>query len=78
MSEFKTIVEQFKDNQKKLAEVMLHEFDTAKQERNSLKEQVALLHEGQTAIRSELRLKPNFEVIEEIEKRLTRLENKVA
>ncbi|MCD4812656.1 hypothetical protein K8S19_03065 [bacterium] len=78
MGEFKTVVEHFEENQKKMAEVMLYEFKNAGEERQSLKEQVALLHEGQTMIRSELRLKPGFEVIEELEKRVTRLENKVA
>jgi hypothetical protein len=54
MSEFKTVVERFEENQKKSVEVMQHEFKGAKAERSSLKEQVALLHEGQTAIRVQL------------------------
>jgi polyhydroxyalkanoate synthesis regulator phasin len=71
MSEFKTVVEQFKKNQQKIVEVMQHEF-------GNVKEQIALLHEGQTAIRMELRQKPSLDIIEELERRVTRLENKVA
>ena len=99
MSEFKTVVERFEENQKKIVDVMQHEFGkiqhqfgdvqhqfgtvqhalgTMNGKIGNLQEQVALLHEGQTAIRTELRQKPSFDVIEELERRVTRLENKVA
>lgn len=113
MSEFKTVVERFEENQKKIVEVMQHEFgkinerfekvdqrfekvdqkfekvdqrfnkidqrfDKIENKITSLNEQVALLHEGQTAIRMELRQKPSLDMIEDLERRVTRLENKVA
>ena len=92
MSEFKTVVERFEENQKKIVEVMQHGFEVARDDRNTIKqqiqsmgtkisviqEQVGLLHEGQTSIRTELRQKPSLDVIGELERRVTRLENKVA
>ncbi|MCD4812358.1 hypothetical protein K8S19_01490 [bacterium] len=85
MSEFKTVVERFEENQKKIVEVMQHEFGKVEKrigehdkKFDSLHEQIALLHEGQTAIRTELRQKPSLDVIGELERRVTRLENKVA
>jgi ABC-type uncharacterized transport system ATPase subunit len=113
MTEFKMVVERFEENQKKITEVMLHEFRGVKQDVSSLKEQVGLLHEGQTvlkgqvgslqegqttirndvsalkgqvaslqegqtAIRSDLRRKVHYDEFEELEKRVTRLESKVA
>lgn len=44
----------------------------------SIKEQVALLLEGQTEIRAELRHKVSYDDFEKLEKRVTRLEAKVA
>jgi hypothetical protein len=103
MSEFKTVVEQFKDSQKKIVEVINHRFDKsdvrfakiekdlkktndvmtrefkiAHDERRSMREQIALLHEGQTGIRTDLREKASFKEVKELQKRVTRLENKLA
>ena len=99
MTEFKTVVERFEDNQKKIVEVMNHRFDRmeGRMDRmetdittikgditvmkggiHSLKHEVALLHEGQTAIRADLRKKVSYDDFEMLEKRVTRLENKVA
>ena len=81
MSEFKTVVERFEDNQKKIIEVMNHRFDTVytdmharKEDVSSLKEEVALLHEGQTAIRADLRRKVSYDDFEMLEKRVARIE----
>ncbi|MCK5240839.1 hypothetical protein KAR34_00170 [bacterium] len=81
MSEFKTVVERFEDNQKKIIEVMNHRFDKVetdmhaiKEDVSSLKEEVALLHEGQTAIRADLRRKVSYDDFEMLEKRVARIE----
>ncbi|MCD4813103.1 hypothetical protein K8S19_05370 [bacterium] len=90
MSEFKTVVERFEDNQKKIVEYMQHEFGSIHQQFgkvnkkldvhdrkfDSLHEQIALLHEGQTAIRAELRHKPSMEMFGDLDRRVTRLENR--
>ena len=117
MNEFKTVVEQFRDDQKKFLEVMNHKFDqqevrmtrqekksdsmmeqiallhegqtamkaelnTAKDERNGMRDQISLLHEGQTEIKAELKTELKSRVtyadFEQLEKRVMRLENKVA
>jgi hypothetical protein len=99
MSEFKTVVERFEENQKKVIEVMNHRFDQVDERFNvvdkeikvmkhdviglkdgvhSLKQEVALLHEGQTAIRADLRRKVSYDDFEMLEKRVARLECKVA
>jgi chromosome segregation ATPase len=44
----------------------------------SLRQEVALLHEGQTEIKHELRRKADAEDLAKLEMRVTRLENKVA
>ncbi len=64
MNEFKTVVESFRSEIKAL------------KERATFKEQFAFLNEGQNAIRSNLRHKADYKEIEELWKRVTRLEIK--
>ncbi|MCD4812165.1 hypothetical protein K8S19_00510 [bacterium] len=63
MNEFKTVVERFEDNQKKIIEVITHKFDNletrmTRQENksDSMMEQIAILHEGQTEMKAELKI----------------------
>jgi len=120
MSEFKTVVERFEDNQKKMIEVMNHRFDQQdirigrmeqrmggveqrmggveqqmggveqqmggmegrmgriEKQHVTMMEQIALLHEGQTEIKSELRSRVTNADFEKLEMRVVRLENRVA
>lgn len=85
MSEFKTVVERFEDNQQKIVEVMNYRFDkvdnelkTVNSKINTLNQEVALLHEGQTAIRADLRRKVSYDDFEMLEKRVARIETKIA
>ncbi len=110
MNEFKTVVERFEENQKKIVEVMNYRFDKIegrlermdtrqdkmeiRQDRmagslssleaktDSMMEQIALLHEGQTEIKAELRSglkdRVTYSDFTKLEKRVVRLENKVA
>jgi hypothetical protein len=92
MTEFKTVVEEFKSERKKMTEFMLHldekmvsgfqkmdaGFHRVTTDIASLKQQVALLHEGQTEIKSELRRKADYEDFAKLEKRVARLERKTA
>lgn len=69
MNEFKTVVESFRSDIKKVVEVMNHRFDKVendihglksdvqvlKSDMHIVKEEIALLHEGQTEIKAELR-----------------------
>lgn len=41
----------------------------------AIKQEIALLHEGQTAIRADLRRKVSYDDFEMLEKRVARLEN---
>lgn len=85
MSEFKTVIEGFRSDIKKMSEVMMHEFQVGREDRGamkgqmeSVKEQIALLHEGQTTIKSELKEKVAREEFSQLEMRVAKLENKVA
>jgi hypothetical protein len=85
MSEFKTVVEGFRSDMKRVVEVVNHRFDQSdkRMERmegdiHSMKEQVALLHEGQTEIKMELKKKVSYDDFEKLELRVARLESKVA
>jgi len=96
MTEFNTVVENFRSDIKKVVEVVNHRFDRVdgrmdglegrmdKMEGNicSMKEQIGLLHEGQTEIKaelkSELKNKVSYAEFEKLEKRVVRLETKVA
>lgn len=120
MNEFRTIVEEFRSEQKKLAEYVLHidkkmndgfekmekrfdhvdrRFDIVNAEISSLKtdvsilktdvsalktnmdslqERVDVLHEGQTEIKDSLKQKIGREEFDGLEKRVARVENKVA
>lgn len=113
MTEFKTVVERFEENQKKIVEVVNHRFDRVEADIQILKHEVALLHEGQTEIKAqfaemrveqgtikgqvvalqkgqelllkgqseikaELRHKADTKDLAKLDKRVTRLENKVA
>ncbi len=78
MTEFKTVVERFEENQKKIVEVMNHRFDRVEADIQIIKHEVALLHEGQTEIKHELRRKADAEDLAKLDMRVTRLENKVA
>jgi regulator of replication initiation timing len=124
MNEFKTVVESFRSDMKKMSEVMMHNFSSIREKMGSMaeeigsmkeemgsmkvqtgsmkvqvgsmavqvgsmevqigsvKEQVGLLHEGQTEIKSELRAgwkdKVGYTDFERLEKRVARLEKKIA
>jgi hypothetical protein len=92
MTEFKTVIEDFKSEQKKISEYMLHlnnkmdngfqevqkELGYLKGKSDSLSEQVALLHEGHTEIKSMLKQKVDRDEFDKLEKRVARLETKVA
>ncbi len=110
MTEFNTVVENFRSDIRKVVEVVNHRFDRVdgrmdglegrmgkmegnmfvmeghmdKMEGNicSMKEQIGLLHEGQTEIKaelkSELKNKVSYAEFEKLEKRVVRLETKVA
>jgi predicted nucleic acid-binding Zn-ribbon protein len=69
MSEFKTVVESFRSDLKKVVEVINHRFDkmeneisglkgdasSLKTDMRTVKQEIAFLHEGQTEIKAELR-----------------------
>ena len=80
MSEFKTVVERFEANQKKILEVMDHRFDRLQKDVHSMKHEIALLHEGQTEIKAELRTglkdRVTYQDFNKLEKRVARLEMK--
>jgi uncharacterized coiled-coil protein SlyX len=99
MSEFKTVVESFKDGQKKIIEVMNHRFDKLEgtvdklenrmdglegrmdrmeKDHRSMKEQMGLILEVQTEIKTEFKNKVDRDEFSKLEKRVARLERKVA
>ncbi len=89
MNEFKMVVERFEENQKKIVEVVNYRFDKLESRQDkteaktdSMMEQIALLHEGQTEIKAELRSglkdRVTYSDFAKLEKRVVRLENKVA
>ncbi len=78
MSEFKTVVENFTSQVQKVAEGVMHLSDKLDSEFASVKEQIALLHEGQTEIKIGLKQKIDRDEFSSLERRVTKLENKVA
>jgi hypothetical protein len=106
MSEFKTVVENFQSDLKKVVEVVLdlragldavksdlgkHQQDTQQlrlemkagflsvnDQFSMMKEQIGLLHEGQTETKNLLKQKVDQSEFANLEMRVTRLENKVA
>ena len=85
LSEFKTVIDEVNSNIKKVVEVMQFNFkkvdgrfDKIEADIQSVKQQIGLLHEGQTEIKSELRQKADRSELAKLEKRLARLEHKVA
>ncbi len=76
--EFKVIEEHIRTDIKKMTEGMNHRFDKIEGGISSLKEQVALLHEGQTEIKYSLKQKIDREEFARLEMRVTRLENRTA
>ena len=92
LSEFKTVIDEVNSNIKKVVEVMQFNFgkvngrldtmdgrfDRVEADIHSIKHQIGLLHEGQTEIKSELKQKADRSELAKLEKRLARLERKVA
>jgi hypothetical protein len=78
MSEFKTVVESFRSDMKKLTEVVNHRFDKVENKIRTMKEQISLLHEGQAEIKNELKQKVDRNEFGKLEIRVARLESKVA
>lgn len=85
MNEFKTVVESFQSDLKKVSEAiqsvqskMNDGFQYMHEQFGSLKEQVALLHEGQTEIKNDLKQKVDRDEFGRLELRVARLENKAA
>lgn len=82
MNEFKTVVETIRTDIKKVVEVVNHRFDRVEHDVKSLKHEVGRLHEGQTEIKAELRTglknRVTYADLNKLEKRVVRLENKVA
>jgi len=92
MNEFKAVVEHFEAGQKKIIEVMNYRFDKlegrvgviegkiATIERNVgvMKEQLGLVIESQTEMKIEFKNKVDREEFSKLEKRVARLERKVA
>ncbi|NTV51618.1 MAG: hypothetical protein HGA76_01190 [Candidatus Firestonebacteria bacterium] len=85
VSGFKTVMEEVNSNIKKVVEVMQFNFkkmdgrfDKVETDLASVKEQIGLLHEGQTEIKGELKQKADGRELSKLEKRVARLEHKVA
>jgi methyl-accepting chemotaxis protein len=85
LSEFKTVVESFQSDLKKMSEAIQsvqskvdHGFQYMHEQFTSVKEQVALLHEGQTEIKNELKQKVSRDEFSRLELRVAKLENKAA
>lgn len=82
MSEFKTVVEFFRSDLKKVVEVMNHRFDKVETDIRTVKQEIALLHEGQTEIKADLRTslkeRVTYQDFNKLEKRVSRLERKTA
>jgi hypothetical protein len=78
MIEFKIVIEDFKSEQKKMSEHILHLDQRLEAEFRSVKGQIALLHEGQTEIKIGLKQKVDREEFSNLEKRVARLESKIA
>ncbi len=106
MTEFKTVVEGFRSDIKKVVEAMNHGFEkvgkemqstrkdiqglksdnqvlkidvkTLKTDMHSVKEQIGLLLEGQTEIRAGLKERVTIRDFAKLDKRVTRLEKKIA
>ncbi len=53
LNEFKAVVERFESNQKKIVEVMNHRFDRVEADIHDLKDEVGILHEGQTMLKAQ-------------------------
>jgi BMFP domain-containing protein YqiC len=85
MSEFKMVVESFHSDLKKISEVVQHihsqvqnGFQGVNEQLASVKEQIAVLHVGQTEIKHALKRKVDQDDFDKLETRVTTLENKVA
>jgi chromosome segregation ATPase len=87
-AEFKLVKHQIGDLQEQVFELR-HDTNQLKEgmaelrnelrhETGQLKEQIGLLHEGQTEIKLSLQTKTDREELANLERRVTRLENKVA
>jgi chromosome segregation ATPase len=74
---FNDVDKRFDDVDKRFDDVDRH-FGKVDADISSLKQQVALLHEGQTEIKFELRRKADYEDFAKLEKRVARLERKTA
>lgn len=78
MNEFKAVVESFSDKLQKVAEGVVHLNEKMDAQFHTVKEQIALVLEGQTEFKAGLRRKADAEDLAKLEMRVTRLENKVA
>lgn len=85
MNEFRTVVESFRSDMKKIVEVMNHRFDTVDhrfdtltQEIKTVKTHVGLMHEDLTEIKADLKAKVPYDEFNRLEKRVARLERKSA
>ena len=78
MSEFKTVVADFKSDLRKLSEFMMHFNEKVDRGFRSQGEQIALVLEGQTEIKQKLAQKVDRDEFNRLEKRVVRLETKAA
>ncbi len=85
MSEFKTVMESIRTDFKGFSESLAAMdtkinagFQRMDEQFTSVREQIALLHEGQTEIKNELKQKVDRQEFSNLEKRVARLESKVA
>jgi hypothetical protein len=82
MNEFKTMFESIQSSIKAVVEVMNHRFDRLEKDMHTVKTEIALLHEGQTEIKAELRSglkeRVTYQDFNKLDKRVARLERKTA
>lgn len=78
LNEFKVVIEDIKTDIHKVVEVMQAEFKIVKSDIRSMKEQIALLHEGQTEIKNLLKQKVDRDEFARLEMRVAKLENRAA
>lgn len=82
MTQFKTVVEDFNSKLQSVIEVMQHGFTKLEAKIDSHSEQIAILVEGQTEIKAELRSslkeRVTYQDFNKLNKRVARLERKTA
>lgn len=78
LNEFKVVIEDIKTDIRKVTEVMQAEFKIVKSDIRTIKEQIALLHEGQTEIKNNLKQKVDRDEFARLEMRVAKLENRAA